>query len=447
MRINKKATGGNVLFATLFTTGLICIYLGGYLSLVKNENIFTLRSQTWNMAIPIAEAGIEEALSYMQSSFPNPLKETAIWKYNGNYLVRTNWLNANEYYVVGILPNGEKPLIISEGFSRAPLQTKFISRTVRVTTTVTTYAMPGMVVIQTASLGGNKISIDSFDSTNTLYSTLGRWDPLKRNDNGLLATLSNNPKSIDMGNSDVWGKIASGYSSATNVTPIFGPNSVVGNKAWHTSGNKGIQPGAYKADVNLDVAAVKSPITSALPLPTSTGAFKYVLGGDYRHDGTLTGNIHITGKSRLLVNGDVDLRGAILQIDAGASLELYVAAACAELGGQIINTDGRASNFKYYGLPGNKTIGAGGNGQFTAMIYAPNAMLTLNGNGGTYDFSGASLTQNVEFKGNYNFHYDESCKNEMKKGYITISWDEIKESVDAVILGNYSAKKVQELPN
>src|SRR5690606_25285186 len=104
MKINRNRTEGNVLFGTLFTTGIICLYMGSYLTLVRSENNVTKRSQTWNMAIPVAEAGIEEALTYLQTSFPD-LKTTGKWTPMGNgALYKTNALSADEYYKVGIFP-------------------------------------------------------------------------------------------------------------------------------------------------------------------------------------------------------------------------------------------------------------------------------------------------------------------------------------------------------
>src|SRR5204862_301034 len=92
-------------------------------------------------------------------------------------------------------------------------------------------------------------------------------------------------------------------------------------------------------------------------------------------------------------------------------------------------------NFKYFGLPanpalgwlGNKTLDAGGNGEFTALIYAPGTDLILHGGGNSVqDFSGAGFLNSVTFKGNYAFHYDKGAANEGAKGYIAITWDEIQ---------------------
>jgi hypothetical protein len=432
MQIHFQKSSGNVLFGTLFITGIICLYLGGYLSLVRNEDKMTKRSQTWNEALPIAEAGIEEAMTHLQTTFPN-IKPGNGWSASGTSLVKKRFFN-DDYFITIISNNAVgDPIIISTGSVREPIGTNFISRTVKVTTLTTTYTIPGMVVRETANLTGTKIALDSFDSSNSTNSTNGRYDVTKRRDKALLATLSTNAASIDMGNADVWGKLASAHG-ATITKPITGPNSVVGSTKWHNDGNKGIEAGAYTDDVNMTVDSVTAPFTSALPPPAGVKdkrlGFDWELTGgsnvtnDYRFDGaTFGGSVHVTGNVRLLVNGNVAL--STLQIESGSSLEMYVAGASADLGGNLVNIDGFASNFKYFGLPTNTKLIAGGKDAFTAMIYAPDADLTLNGNGGTTDFSGASITKSVRFLGNYNFHFDESTKNKTKKGYVIVTWDEI----------------------
>src|SRR5688572_29059746 len=104
MKINLKKTQGGVLFATLFTTGIICLYLGSYLALVSSESRVTTRSQTWNMAMPVAEAGVEEAMSHLKATYPN-LTDNNGWSYrNGTtYLIKTQQLSLDEKYVVGIV--------------------------------------------------------------------------------------------------------------------------------------------------------------------------------------------------------------------------------------------------------------------------------------------------------------------------------------------------------
>ncbi|MEO7677737.1 MAG: hypothetical protein ABIV39_13335, partial [Verrucomicrobiota bacterium] len=197
MKIQTKSNAGSALVVTMLTTGLICLYIGSYLSMISNEDQLTKRSQNWNAAIPVAEAGVEEAMAHLQATFPT-LKAAGGWSFQneGVCLTKRNDLSTNEYYVVGIFPpvlaNGiATPLIVSQGFVRAPNSTNFISRTIRVETKLESYSMPGMVVVTTAVMNGNTLALDSFNSTNAAFSTNGKYDVAKRGDKAYLATLSN----------------------------------------------------------------------------------------------------------------------------------------------------------------------------------------------------------------------------------------------------------------
>ena len=54
---------GFTLLATLLIAGLFASVLGAYLSMTSQESLTVKRSMGWNTAMPLAEAGIEEACS------------------------------------------------------------------------------------------------------------------------------------------------------------------------------------------------------------------------------------------------------------------------------------------------------------------------------------------------------------------------------------------------
>ena len=58
-------TSGNTLLLCVVMMGLIAFLLVVYLTLVKNQNAVTARSQGWNSAMPIIEAGLEDALAHI----------------------------------------------------------------------------------------------------------------------------------------------------------------------------------------------------------------------------------------------------------------------------------------------------------------------------------------------------------------------------------------------
>ena len=63
----QQSQRGNTLLVTVVVTGVIGFVLVSYLSLVQYQNTANMRSQGWNAAMPVVEAGVEEALAHLNS--------------------------------------------------------------------------------------------------------------------------------------------------------------------------------------------------------------------------------------------------------------------------------------------------------------------------------------------------------------------------------------------
>jgi hypothetical protein len=300
-----------------------------------------------------------------------------------------------------------------------------------------------MVADGAIDLNGNRIMSDSFDSTDTNYNTNGRYDLNKHKANGDIATNVGltNSAGISVDNAKIYGRISTGPQGSVDI----GPNGSVGDLAWHAANNKGIKPGYLKDDMNVDFATVStlSPSGSYSISGTSQTIggtnYDYVLSGSGAGSSTFysvdqlqlnSQTMLIQGNVTLLVQNDLAIsgNGAII-IAPGGTLNMYVAAPTASIGGNgVINQGGSALNFTYWGLPSNTHLDFGGNGDFTGLVYAPQADFVLNGGGGNvyFDFTGASISKTVKMTGNYNFHYDEALrKMGPPKGFIVISWNEM----------------------
>src|SRR5215213_8047811 len=85
---------GNTLLVTIVVTAIIGMVLAGYLTLVGNQNQLVVRSQVWNNAMPVTEAGVEEALTHCYWNFPTNME-------------RNDWVGSgNEYRKVNPLSDG-----------------------------------------------------------------------------------------------------------------------------------------------------------------------------------------------------------------------------------------------------------------------------------------------------------------------------------------------------
>ena len=54
---------GSALLVVIFLGSMLSIMLSSYMLMVRNQHNSVLRSLSWNACIPIAEAGVEEAIT------------------------------------------------------------------------------------------------------------------------------------------------------------------------------------------------------------------------------------------------------------------------------------------------------------------------------------------------------------------------------------------------
>src|SRR5437870_4064482 len=71
MKIRESREAGNTLLVVLMIAGLLTAAMGTYLNLTMQEHQTVKRSMSWNAALPMAEAGIEEALSHLNKNTNN----------------------------------------------------------------------------------------------------------------------------------------------------------------------------------------------------------------------------------------------------------------------------------------------------------------------------------------------------------------------------------------
>ncbi|MHB8523008.1 MAG: DUF7305 domain-containing protein [Limisphaerales bacterium] len=435
---HRRQEQGNTIFISLIVAGLVGYLLASYLSLVRSENVATARSQSWNVAIPVLEAGIEEALTHLQYAGTTNLASDG-WMLDStltNYAKQRDLGNGFSFNARISIAN--PPVITSTGYAPIPLSNTNLSRTVRCQTQRNPLFAKGMVAKGQINMNGNNIATDSFDSGDPNYSTNGRYDPTKTKDNGDVATDSGLINSVSVGNANIRGHVSTGPGGSISI----GSSGAVGSLAWQQAGNTGIQPGWSSDDMNVAFPDVQPPFSGGYSTPTSGNVggtnYTYVLNsGNYELSSlSLSGQnqVLVAGNAILYVTGSVSMAGSSsITIATNANLALYVGTAntnspvSVSLGGNgVANNGGSATNFFYYGLPSNTSVSLSGNAAFIGAIYAPEAAFTMGGGGNnTYDFVGASITATATLNGHYNFHYDENLgRVGPARGFIVNSWNE-----------------------
>lgn len=429
---SRKHVEGSALIVTVVIAGLIGFSLQSYLTLVSSQNRSVTRAMSWNAAVPILEAGLEEALSHINANTNTADWATQGWTNSGSTYTKSRTIGDGYYSV--IISNTISPTIYSTGFARLPLSTDgYVSRTAMVTTSRDGMFMKAMVAKGTINMNGNNIRTDSFDSANTAYSSGGQYDPTKAKDNGDVATNSGLANSLNVGNANIFGRVGTGPGGSISI----GSNGAVGSRAWQNAGNTGIQAGWSANDMNVAFPDVGTPFSGGYSTPTSGTVdgnnYTYVLNsGNYQLNSlSMSGQnkLIVTGNAVLYVTGNLSMSGqSQIILKDNASLKLYVAGSSASIGGNgVMNPSGNASKFSYWGMPSNTSLAYSGNAAFIGTVYAPNASFSLSGGGNNgLDFVGSSVTATVLFNGHFSFHYDELLgRTGPSRGFIVTSWNEI----------------------
>ena len=476
MKIKNSITsgkqGGSTLFIAVIVTGLVGFVLAAYLTLLGAQNTSNMRSQSWNATIPIIEAGIEDALTHLNSHGATDLA-CDNWTKSGSLYWMQRSIGPN-YYIVTISnwvagSSNTAPVIDSRGFINTPVLVSsaggplfadsagspssgvgYVGRGVRVTCAANYMFAKGLVARDSIDMHGNNIQTDSFDSGNPRYSTNGLYFAGLDNTNGNVAVNSSILNSLNVGNANILGTVSTG----PNGSVAIGPNGVVGDFAWQAS-HVGIEPGFSRNDMNVSFPEVQVPfqggttpsggtITVVKTNAAITSSQTFPAAGTYAN---LTTRLVTTGPQTgrgtwydynavtstptyfdyILSTDNYTLANLSGAMYVSGNAVLYVTSS-ANLSGIVIkpgaslkiysaapsvtlggNDNGIAANFRYYGLPANTSLTIGGNGDFTGTVYAPSAALTMNGGGNnTIDFMGASVTKSVTMNGHFNFHYDEA---------------------------------------
>ena len=459
-RKNRGSTFLMVVMVTIFTG----VMLAAYLKMVSSQNSYAGRSQTWNRAIPVLEAGVEEAMGHLNKNGTPDSGGTVNlgnlsgdgWDNNGSFKgpwTKQGWIDGDFYYVSISAWEGTTakfPTISATGYVRqlpayawsrpsSPFLAaiympnldsgNFTRRSVQCELTNNPTFSRGLVAKHGIDMNGNNVSVDSYDSKNSAFSTNGRWDVTKRRDHGDIASNDTLTNIINVGNANIWGRIATGPSG----TVALGPNGAVGSAAWQTGGNKGIQPGYSTDDMNVEFPDVVMPDGSAGWLPPLAGKngnqYEFNSPGDYRVSGTINGSILVNAPNvRLRVDGGWNYTGQDgMTITTNGSIKIYLNCPSADVHGKgIINLRGTPDQCYIYGTDKLTSLDIGGNGENTSVVYAPYANVKLHGGGNAAeDFSGALIANTFTFVGHYNIHYDEALgRTGQWRAFTITSWNE-----------------------
>ena len=398
---------GSVLVITLVLGVILLATLSSYLMLIGTQKGLVTRSQRWNAALTMAEAGIEEALAQMNAS-PNDFSLNSWGASGGVYGPMAHNLIGGNYSVA--IVGAATPAVYSTGYATVPISGDKISRRVKVTALKLGLINVALAAKHNIDFGGNGIATDSWNSHDPNLNTGGHYDPSKTSTNGDVAGIDG---LVNIGNHTINGDLYLGPTA----TYSSGTNQVLGT---------------IHRDSNMQFPDVVLPPASWLPAPTASGVHTFTTSGYY----TVNDQLPMVINAGVTVSLDVIKSGSFtppsIQIHGGttnagtAYIYLDGPNSVGIAGNTAPDASNEPENLYYLGLPSNTDITFSGNSTFVGVIYAPEANLTLNGGGGNVNLIGSSITGNVTINGHYDFHYDESlAKTGLSRGFVINSWQEL----------------------
>lgn len=263
-----------------------------------------------------------------------------------------------------------------------------------------------LVALDVIDINGFNITADSFDSGDPNHSINGLYPDGQTNmtkSNGDIMARTTVLDSVGVGNARIQGKVRTGSNGTV------------------TLGTDGYATGGIHYNFNTAFPNATLPVGNWLPVTSNsitvngiTYPYRILSSGDYFLNG-LSSSLYFGSNvnCRIRIMGNVDLTGVKeIRIASGATVKLYMQGTSFKTAGNgIVNDNGHAASFYYFGLPSNTSIQLAGNGGFVGTIYAPQAAFALGGAGSDLrDSIGASVTKSVKMNGHFNFHYDENLK-------------------------------------
>lgn len=438
-----RSERGAILIVAMLLSAIIAISLGTYVNLCINSLKMADRTFYNNAAMNLVEMGVEEAMwSYTDDSITSTGWSTPVaWNTStgntakttfGPYNYSGNVTGSVKVYVTDRTGLGASPMIIARSIITLPRGAP-IEKWIEITLSKRSKFALGLVAKNSIQFSGNNASVDSWNSDpdNDPSTAAIPYSGGVANDAGSIGSVDVS-STISVNNADIWGTAATG--APTTAAIGVGPNGRVG--PYGTPGNT-LDPGSVSTDFTANLEDVALP---AGGLPTGAiGATVGVTGTTtvLRFGGTISANLEVYGDVTLILTAPAGTsaisqtgpRG--IEIKPGATLKIYTAGDVQIAGNGVLNPNSQPSSFQLWGTSTSavlQDIKIAGNGTLSGLCYAPNAALTINGNG---DVCGSFVANTIKVTGNAAFHYDESLENfETDDPYGISKWRELTTAAD-----------------
>lgn len=436
-----------VLIVAMLLSAVIAVSLGTYINLSLNSVRLADRTFYANAAMNLVEMGIEEAMwSYNEdrtsgngwTAWDTSAGNSAYNKF-GTYNYGGNVTGVVQVFVTDRTGLGASPLIIGKSTITLPKGAPIV-KWIEITLSKRSKFALGLVAKDSITFSGNNATVDSWNSDpNGDGSVIVPYSGGVANDAGSIGSVDVT-STISVNNADIWGTAAVGGSSLSAIG--VGPNGRVGPFGTPA---RTLDPNSVSTDFTANLEPVTAPsggtAIAAINNTTNLG------GGTWRIP-----SISLSGPKQLNITGDVIIvitagagtsgisiaGNAGINLAAGASLTIYTEADVSIAGNGLLNPNARPQTFQLWGTSTSgiaQDIKIAGNGTLSGLCYAPNADLTINGNG---DVCGSFVADTIKVTGNAAFHYDESLEDfDTDNPYGITKWRELTTAADRAAYAGY----------
>lgn len=410
---------GAILIVAMLLAAIVAISLGTYVTLSLNSLRLADRTFYNNAAMNLVETGVEEAMwSYNEerassdgwTGWNTATGNTARRTFSG-FTYGANAAGSVRVYVTDRTGLGASPLIVARA-TITPASGAPVEKWIEITLSKRSKFALGLVARDSITFSGNNASVDSWNSDpNGDGTVIQPYGAGVANDAGSIGSVDVT-STISVNNADIWGTAAVGGSSIAAIG--VGPNGRVG--PYGTAGGT-LDPNSVSTDFTANLEEVTVP-AGGTTISAITGTTS-LSSGTWR-----VPSISLSGSKQLNVSGNVTLivtaaagtsgiaiaGNAGINLAAGATLTIYTDADVSIGGNGLLNPNAQPKSFQLWGTSTSavaQDIKIAGNGTLSGLCYAPNAALTINGNG---DVCGSFVAGTIKVTGNAAFHYDESLQ-------------------------------------
>ncbi len=459
-----RSQRGSVLVVALMLSAAIAVSLAGYLSLSRTNMKISNRALYNNAAMNLAENGLEEAMYSINKKVLDPTYNWSGWSISGITATRTmtgytfDGLATGQTKVVVTGYDGSSdPVLVARSaitLSAGQGQGQDVEKWVKVTLVRTSRYANSMLARESITFSGNN-TVNSWNSEKNLDGT-ARTAPVAyidayKDDNAIVASVYTGVVNVFTNNADIFGYVKVGYTDNPSITTDdinVRNNGLIGVYGPPQTANGTIEPGRASYDFKMDMAPVSTITTGtsiaaivSADLPTSLGTDGSTTiyrvpsissEGDIGKILTINGDVTIVvtaayGTDAIKLAGNTSIK-----ISNGSSLKIYAEGNIKITGNGVTNGNTQPSSCFIYNtyVPSDPNsfvppeVDVRGNGTLRAVVDAPNAKVTIAGNG---NIDGAVIGKTIVVSGsNAAFHYDESLANITGGNPFRISkWEEL----------------------